>query len=209
MSDDVRPIVIKRIKKNAGGHHGGAWKLAYADFMTAMMAFFLLMWLLGSVSKGSLKGISDYFANPVKVASSGGSGSGDATSLVPGGGEDLSRQTGQVSKYTPSDAMRDRRRLSELKKKFEALMDDKMQRNTRLAQYKKQLLLDMVADKGTALVIQPQFGGALVTALARIGAGEYGACTRCGNDIAEARLDVLPWTPFCPACAGARARQGR
>jgi RNA polymerase-binding transcription factor DksA len=46
-------------------------------------------------------------------------------------------------------------------------------------------------------------------ALARIGAGEYGACTRCGNDIAEARLDVLPWTPFCPACAGASARQGR
>lgn len=147
MSDDSqRPIIVKRVKKGGHGHHGGAWKIAFADFMTAMMAFFLLMWLLGSVSKGNLKGISDYFANPVKVASSGGSGSGDATSLVPGGGEDLSKQSGQVKKTTPSDAVNDRRRLSELKKKFEALMDDKLQGNTKLAQYKKQLLLDMVAE---------------------------------------------------------------
>jgi chemotaxis protein MotB len=147
MSDDSqRPIIVKRIKKGGHGHHGGAWKIAYADFVTAMMAFFLLMWLLGSVSKGNLKGISDYFANPVKVANSGGSGAGDATSVVPGGGEDLSRQVGQVKKQMPNDSMRDRRRLSELKKKFEALMNDKVQNNTKLAQYKKQLMLDMVAE---------------------------------------------------------------
>ena len=56
MADDLsqRPIVIKRIKKVAGGHHGGAWKIAYADFVTAMMAFFLLMWLLGSSTKSQL-----------------------------------------------------------------------------------------------------------------------------------------------------------
>lgn len=47
----LQPIIIKRAKKGAHGHHGGAWKIAYADFMTAMMAFFLLMWLLGSSSK--------------------------------------------------------------------------------------------------------------------------------------------------------------
>ena len=53
MADEgMRPIIVKRIKKTAGGHHGGAWKIAYADFVTAMMAFFLLMWLLGSTSKG-------------------------------------------------------------------------------------------------------------------------------------------------------------
>lgn len=86
MSDDSRPIVVKKIKKGGHGAHGGAWKIAFADFMTAMMAFFLLMWLLGSVSKGTLKGISDYFSNPVKVASSGGAGSGDAESLIKGGG---------------------------------------------------------------------------------------------------------------------------
>ena len=61
MSEDVRPIVIKRIKKVAGGHHGGAWKIAYADFVTAMMAFFLLMWLLGSTANGDLKGIAEFF----------------------------------------------------------------------------------------------------------------------------------------------------
>jgi chemotaxis protein MotB len=85
MSDDVRPIVIKRIKKVAGGHHGGAWKIAYADFVTAMMAFFLLMWLLGSTASGDLKGIADYFQNPLKIASTGGSGTGDSSSVLKGG----------------------------------------------------------------------------------------------------------------------------
>ncbi len=100
MSEDVRPIVIKRIKKTAGGHHGGAWKIAYADFVTAMMAFFLLMWLLGSTSKGDLKGLADYFLNPLKVSMSGGSGAGDATSIIKGGGKDLTESSGQVKKVT-------------------------------------------------------------------------------------------------------------
>jgi chemotaxis protein MotB len=95
-SDDKRLIVVKRIKKVAGGHHGGSWKIAYADFVTAMMAFFLLMWLLGSTTKGDLKGISDYFNMPLKVSLSGGSGSGDSSSLIKGGGKDLTRSEGQV-----------------------------------------------------------------------------------------------------------------
>ncbi|MEQ1516852.1 MAG: flagellar motor protein MotB [Usitatibacteraceae bacterium] len=92
-------IVIRRIKKGGhGGHHGGAWKIAYADFVTAMMAFFLLMWLLGSTSKGELSGIAEYFNNPLKVAMGGGSGSGDSSSLLKGGGTDLTRANGQVKK---------------------------------------------------------------------------------------------------------------
>ena len=68
MSDDSQqPIIVKRIKKGGGAAHGGAWKIAYADFVTAMMAFFLLMWLLGSTSH-DLKGIAEYFSMPVKVA---------------------------------------------------------------------------------------------------------------------------------------------
>ena len=94
--EGLRPIIVKRIKKGGGGHHGGAWKIAYADFVTAMMAFFLLMWLLGSTSKGDLKGISDYFKTPLKVAMQGGSGSGDSSSVIPGGGKDLTRKDGQV-----------------------------------------------------------------------------------------------------------------
>ncbi|MCR4298601.1 MAG: motility protein MotB, partial [Gallionella sp.] len=93
-----RPIVIKRIKKVAGGHHGGAWKIAYADFVTAMMAFFLLMWLLGSTAKGDLNGISEFFKTPLRVALSGGSGSGDSSSIIKGGGQDLTRSEGQVKK---------------------------------------------------------------------------------------------------------------
>jgi chemotaxis protein MotB len=89
-------IVIRRYKKAAHGHHGGAWKIAYADFVTAMMAFFLLMWLLGSTAKGDLQGISDYFRTPLKVALAGGSGSGDSSSVLKGGGTDLTRSFGQV-----------------------------------------------------------------------------------------------------------------
>jgi chemotaxis protein MotB len=58
---DERPIIIKRIKKSGGGHHGGAWKVAYADFVTAMMAFFLLLWLLNAVTEEQKKGIAQYF----------------------------------------------------------------------------------------------------------------------------------------------------
>ncbi|MGE0803432.1 MAG: flagellar motor protein MotB [Lautropia sp.] len=94
----IQPIVVKRVKKVVHGHHGGAWKIAYADFVTAMMAFFLLMWLLGSTSSGDLQGISDYFKSPLKVALSGGRSSGDSSSLIQGGGEDLSRRAGQVKR---------------------------------------------------------------------------------------------------------------
>ena len=91
----LQPIIIKRIKK--GGHvaHGGAWKIAYADFVTAMMAFFLLMWLLGSTSEGDKKGISDYFQSPLKVAMQGGAGAGASNSVITGGGNDLTQQSGQ------------------------------------------------------------------------------------------------------------------
>jgi chemotaxis protein MotB len=92
----LQPIIVKRIKKGGHAAHGGAWKIAYADFVTAMMAFFLLMWLLGSTTEGDKKGISDYFSSPLKVAMSGGSGSGDASHVIKGGGQDLSRTAGQV-----------------------------------------------------------------------------------------------------------------
>src|SRR5262245_27073925 len=82
MTDEgPKPIIVERVKKS-GAHHGGAWKIAYADFVTAMMAFFLLMWLLGSTAKGDLQGIAEYFKTPLKVAMSGGTGSGDSSSVL-------------------------------------------------------------------------------------------------------------------------------
>ena len=168
MSDDTQqPIVVKRIKKGGGGHHGGAWKIAYADFVTAMMAFFLLMWLLGSTAQGDLEGIADYFQNPLKLAMQGGEGTGDSSSIIKGGGEDLSRKVGQVRRGdTPStrainlDAAparvkseaeataqaiaerRERARLIDLKGKLEAVIEA----NPSLRQFKNQLLIDIVSE---------------------------------------------------------------
>jgi chemotaxis protein MotB len=62
------PIIVKRKKVIAGGHHGGAWKVAYADFVTAMMAFFLLMWLLNATTEQQLKGIADYFSPTIPLS---------------------------------------------------------------------------------------------------------------------------------------------
>jgi chemotaxis protein MotB len=157
MADEgLRPIVVKRIKKGGGGHHGGAWKIAYADFVTAMMAFFLLMWLLGSTTKGDLQGISDYFRTPLKVAMSGGSGSGDSSSVIQGGGKDMTRRDGQVKRgEIPADKKtydlkaakaalehEESMRLQALKSRIEATIEA----NPLLKKYKHQLLLDITSE---------------------------------------------------------------
>ncbi|MFA6121505.1 MAG: flagellar motor protein MotB [Sideroxydans sp.] len=155
-----RPIVIKRIKKVAGGHHGGAWKIAYADFVTAMMAFFLLMWLLGSTSKGDLEGISEYFKTPLKVALMGGSGSGDSSSIIKGGGQDLTRSEGQVKsgelepekKIINLKAANEERIRNETKQEIDKLKDLKakieaaIENNKKLKEFKKQILLDLTTE---------------------------------------------------------------
>nr|WP_315481228.1 flagellar motor protein MotB [uncultured Undibacterium sp.] len=155
-NEELRPIVVKRIKKVAGGHHGGAWKIAYADFVTAMMAFFLLMWLLGSTAKGNLQGIAEYFQTPLKVAMAGGDGSGDSSSVIKGGGKDLSIRDGQTRKgeieavkktynlqaAEAALARADAERLKGLKEKIEAAIES----NPTLKQFKKQLLLDITTE---------------------------------------------------------------
>jgi chemotaxis protein MotB len=178
MADDSqRPIVIKRIKKGGAASHGGAWKIAYADFVTAMMAFFLLMWLLGSATKAQLAGISDYFKTPLKVAMSGGSGAGDATSIIKGGGQDLTRKAGQVMKtdepgkkkvMSNQDKARSEReekaRLQEMKAKLDKLIEQ----NAALKPFKNQLKID-ITDEGLRIQIiddknRPMFdsGGAVM-----------------------------------------------
>ena len=74
MSDPDQPIIVKKIIKSGGGHHGGAWKVAYADFVTAMMAFFLLMWLINTTSPEQKRGIADYFAPASISKTTSGSG---------------------------------------------------------------------------------------------------------------------------------------
>ena len=157
MSDGTQqPIVIKRPRKGGAGHHGGVWKIAYADFVTAMMAFFLLMWLIGSTAKGDLNGIAEYFSTPLKVAMQGGSGSGDASSVVQGGGQDLSRSAGQVKRgdieakkrtvnlqALPAEQEKiEQMRLEELKTQVERVIDASLN----LRQYKSQLLIDLTSE---------------------------------------------------------------
>jgi chemotaxis protein MotB len=153
----LQPIIIKRVKKGGHGHHGGAWKIAYADFVTAMMAFFLLMWLLGSTSEGDKKGLADYFGTPLKIALlASGSGAGDASHVIKGGGQDMTRSTGQVKrgdieskrKTVNLQALKaeqqraEKARLEELKKKVE----QKIAASPKLAALSSQIRLDMTRD---------------------------------------------------------------
>ena len=155
-SKKLQPIIIKRIRKGGHAKHGGAWKIAYADFVTAMMAFFLLMWLLGSTTEGDKKGIADFFNAPLKVALMGGSGAGDSSHVVRGGGSDLTRTTGQVKdgdvpakrkllniKSLEAEQKRaEITRLEALKKRVE----EAIAANPKLAAMKSQIRLDMTRD---------------------------------------------------------------
>src|SRR5699024_5442942 len=95
-----RPIVIRRKKGRREPIHG-AWKIAYADFMTAMMAFFLVMWLLAGMSSAQLEQISEYFRTPLKVALVGGDQSTASDSAIPGGGDDPIHADGEVALTMP------------------------------------------------------------------------------------------------------------
>ncbi|MDB5850989.1 MAG: flagellar motor protein MotB [Rhodoferax sp.] len=153
----LQPIIVKKIKKGGHAVHGGAWKIAYADFVTAMMAFFLLMWLLGSTSEGDKKGLSDYFSAPLKVAMQGGSGAGASNSILSGGGTDLTKRAGQASRGTGDDplkkkmteegakaeiAKQDAKRIASLRAKIDALITS----NPKLNEYRSQIRMETTPD---------------------------------------------------------------
>ena len=151
----LQPIIVKKVKKGGHAVHGGAWKIAYADFVTAMMAFFLLMWLLGSTTEGDKKGLSDYFTAPLKVALMGGTGAGASNSIIQGGGTDLTRDSGQkpqadpvVSKKAALEAAKaevakqDARKLAALSAKIASIISN----NPRLAEFSSQIRLEITPD---------------------------------------------------------------
>ncbi len=157
----LAPTVIVRRKRKSGhpSHHGGAWKIAYADFVTAMMAFFLLMWLLGSTSKYDKQGIEDYFNTPLAAVFGGKDGSGAArSSVVEGGGRDLSSSRpgeanksqvnkDQVSKVPVTTAhvaesAADAQRLQQLKEKLTALIEN----TPALRAFKDQIRIDITSE---------------------------------------------------------------
>ncbi|SDD24741.1 flagellar motor protein MotB [Aquimonas voraii] len=162
MADAQQPIIIKRVKKVAGGHHGGAWKVAYADFVTAMMAFFLVMWLVVSLPEEKLSGISEYFKNPSVLrgtsqapppAAMGAGGSG--TNPVRVGPSNISPtmdgegpKIGEVEEVPDAEEAKrlaeeqEKRELQSLKEELEAAIE----KSQALQPFKDQLLLDITPE---------------------------------------------------------------
>jgi len=153
---ELAPIVVKRVKKVVGGGHGGAWKIAYADFVTAMMAFFLLMWVLGSTTSGDLAGISAYFQNPLRLAMDGGQGSGDTRSIVKGGGDNVTKASGQEQR---ADSNSVQRKMSESEayeqyntkqkgqlEEMRADVESQIAGDKSLEEYQKQIFMDVTSD---------------------------------------------------------------
>ena len=212
----LQPIIIKRVKKAGHAAHGGAWKIAYADFVTAMMAFFLLMWLLGSTAKGDLQGIAEYFQSPLKVTLMGGAGTGNSDSILPGGGRDLSKNSGQVDGgdaeraaqlmgaqlARAEQARQDAVRLERLEKS----MTDLINQNNKLSEYKSQIRVEKIPDGLHIQIVdeqnRPMFdvGSALVKPYMRDILREIGAAL---GDV-ENRIVLAGHTDASPYGSGDR-----
>jgi chemotaxis protein MotB len=170
-----RPIIIKRGGMAKHAHHGGAWKLAYADFMTAMMAFFLLLWLLSSVNTAELAGIADYFQMPLKQALLGGKKVSEGSSIINGGGTDLSRTQGDATtaagrrspketEISPSRDADDQARLRELKAKLEAVVAS----NPQLSPYKQNIRIEITPEGLRIQIVDTQNRPMFATASAEV-----------------------------------------
>ena len=142
MSTEKHRVVVRRVAAHAGGGHGGGWKIAYADFMTAMMAFFLVMWLLSNASPKQREGIAEHFRMPLKVALSGGEKSSTSISVVPGGGMDPStRIDGEVQRADAEDDA-DADRLASMKERLDKLIEN----SPVFRQFRSQILIDITTE---------------------------------------------------------------
>ncbi|CAE6696400.1 flagellar motor protein MotB [Paraburkholderia nemoris] len=208
------PVIVRRSKKGGdhAAHHGGAWKIAYADFVTAMMAFFLLMWLLGSTSKYDKQGIEDYFNTPLSSLFGGNEGTAAARpSVIQGGGRDISdtrpadgkkTQTEPTppAKVPPIVVPADAARLQQLKEKLTALIEQ----SPALKAFKDQIRIS-ITNEGLRIEIvdsqnRPMFPSGssklqpyAVTILTQIGAAL--------NDV-ENRISIAGHTDAVPYTAG-------
>ncbi|MBB4858118.1 chemotaxis protein MotB [Novosphingobium chloroacetimidivorans] len=208
------PIIVKKVTIVAGGHHGGAWKVAYADFVTAMMAFFLLLWILGATTEKQRKGIADYFS-PTLVKTQNGS-AGSAAGLL--GGSSLTDadkyphragQTGTKSITIPRDATggpkeggtkikrtaRAKQALEQKLKSTEALR--KLARQVRMVDTTEGVRIDLVDDADFSMfrlgttVLTPD-ASTLLVAIAQAVGPDQGSLTIRGH------TDATPWRDGVP-----------
>ena len=208
------PIIVKKITVVAGGHHGGAWKVAYADFVTAMMAFFLLMWLLGATTEKQRKGIADYFTPTLVKMREGSAGSygllGGSSLTDVDNYQHRGVQTGTKSMTIPRDTTGGAKEGGSKAKRTAALQErlqKKLQASPNLARLAKQvhmtmtpegIRLDLMDDADFSMfrlgttILTPQ-AVELIQAIAQSIAPEPNGLTVRGH------TDSLQWRPGDPA----------
>ena len=202
------PIIVKKVTVVAAGHHGGAWKVAYADFVTAMMAFFLLLWLLGATTEKQRKGLADYFTPTLvklKQESAGSNGMLGGASITDADSyPNRAGQTGTKGITVPRDTTGGPKEGGERVRKREELqqrLTAKLAANARLARLAKQvrmidttegIRIDLVDDADFSMfqlgttVLTPD-AAALLTAIGEMLAGEIGGVSIRGH------TDALPY----------------
>lgn len=147
-----RVVIVRRKKATRKAHHGGSWKIAYADFMTAMMAFFLVMWILSLIPREDLTEIADYFRMPLMEAISGGKKADTSRSAIPGGNPSVIPNPHPLNGGDPDSHRRDLERLEELRVELEGLIAS----DPILSEFKDQLLIDMTQDGLRIQIIDKQ-----------------------------------------------------
>ena len=206
----LAPIIVKKVIVQGGGHHGGAWKVAYADFVTAMMAFFLLLWLLGATTEDQRKGLADYFTPTLvqmreQSAGSdgmlGGSSIVDADNYPHAAGQTGTQSitiprgaTGGVQEGGAADAERRRAEIAErIQRRIEA--EERLRslaRQVRVTRTPEGIRIDLVDDADFSMfhlgstVLVPEARELLAIIGETIGADG-------GQLIIRGHTDALPW----------------
>ncbi len=207
-AEPPRPIIVKKITVVEGGHHGGAWKVAYADFVTAMMAFFLLLWLLGATSEKQRKGLADYFTPTLvklKQESAGSNGMLGGSSITDADNyPNRAGQTGNKALTIPLDTTGGAKEGAERARRVQAMqqrLEKKLEQNQRIARLARQvrmvdtaqgIRIDLVDDADFSMF---QLGTTVLTGdaaellkvLSQVVSGEPGELTIRGH------TDALPW----------------
>lgn len=207
-NEPPRPIIVKKITIVTAGHHGGAWKVAYADFVTAMMAFFLLLWLLGATTEKQRKGIADYFTPTLvkmKEASAGSNGLLGGSSIVDADNyPNRAGQTGNRAMTIPRDATGGPKEGGERIKQVKSMQDKlnaKLASNAKLQRLAKQvrmidtaegIRIDLVDNADFSMfqlgttVLTPD-ANQLLHAIGELLTGELGGVSIRGH------TDAVPW----------------
>ncbi len=155
---EEQPIIIKRKKKVVGGHHGGSWKVAFADFATAMMAFFLVLWLTATATPEQKLAVEGYFKDPVGFTDGGSPNPVDlegSASVIEEATQDQEASTIQIEDEVVDDLADtlEQRRMRQLFQEFQ----ERIENSDTLQEFKDQLLLD-ITDEGLRIQIVDRSG---------------------------------------------------